>query len=373
MQALKKTKSSQQMKKPQMSSEAFPALSASAAPTAPPQWIKIAKSKEKPKPAKTPSPPKEPNFNPAADFPGLPVNNKQKPKKVAAAPQIASMPSSQYAVSSVGAAGTKSAKKEKKKNNTKKENVADDIDFSFADDRQLVREARDASASQVLANMNNNQTVSVNEQKLKTLEQPVPEKNRNGGNGDFALKAKDYPALGGNATKPVPTKTPAKTMATMASKPVANGVPPGFSKPRPPCDGMTFTNSSGQQFSAPLHSYIPPPAFESRNHALVKKFAVALGGTEAFEGFKVASRAFRDSMISADDFYQHCQSALGSKLDDVFPELVALLPDIAKQQELVVGRKAGSQLDVCSVCGQLLAPTDRVTHDTIHWPPLSGR
>lgn len=370
MQALKKAPAHQTKKAP-LNAEAFPALSSTSAPTAAPQWVKMSKPKEKAKPTKPePPPPRQPNFNPVADFPTLPVNNTkpktkntnytppQSAKKPAPAPQI---PSSQND-SNVNKLNNK--KDNKKKNNLKKENFMfedfDDSNYEYLNDKKIVRDL-----AHVLSSVNNNQSVStpVEHKNIKTVADTSgsggAEKNRNGGgNGDFKLKAKDYPALGKGDAAP-PKKMPNGT------------VPPGFSKPRPACDGMTFTNSSGQTFPAPVHTYIPPPNFESRNRALVQKFAAALGSPAAVEDFKYASRAFRDSLITANEFYSHCRSALGSQLDGLFLELVALLPDIAKQQELVVGREAASQLDVCSTCGQLLAPEDNIAHDTAHWPPLS--
>ncbi|KAG7302797.1 hypothetical protein JYU34_012774 [Plutella xylostella] len=339
MQALKKNQSQQQKKKPPLSSEAFPALSSGPAPAAPAQWVKVSKQKDKAKPARSePVTPREPSFNPVADFPTLPVNNtKPKAKKVAPAPQL---PTSQPEPKNP-------SKKEKKKNNNKKENL---VETNFSTHEQ--KPAREMA--QVLANINNNS--SPDDNKVKLVE--AAEKNMNGGTGDFALAAQEYPPLrkGESSKRPNGSVKP----------------PPGF-KPRPACDGLTFTNSAGQSFPAPLHSYIPPPNFENRNRALVKKFAAALGSAPAMEEFKSVSRAFRDSLINADEFYNHCRRSLGSQFEGLFLELIALLPDIAKQQELVVGRGAAARLAVCATCGQLLAPPDQAPHDAAHWPPLSSR
>ncbi|XP_026751269.2 E3 ubiquitin-protein ligase ZNF598 [Galleria mellonella] len=363
MNMLKNSQSSSQPKKPQLNSEAFPALSSTSAPSAPPQWITVSKSKEKPKPTKPEPPPqpREPKFNPVADFPTLPVNNsKSKSKK-----QPQSQPQPAPTPAPVNNDFTKMTKKEKKKqnNNTKKEPPLE-IPHINGVDKKVAREMAYVGIS-----VNNNEQNSNIDKKVKTIESTSSvtldsDKNKNGGNSDFALAPKDYPPLNPRAENSV------------GSKKVANGsVPPGF-KARPACDGMTFTNSAGQTFPAPVHAYIPPPDFEQRNRALVKKFAVALGGTAAVEDFKVASRAFRDGIINADEFYQHCRSALGSQLEAVFPELVALLPDIAKQQELVVGRGAGGAgggLHTCAACGQLVAATDYGAHEAAHWPPLAPR
>lgn len=385
MESLKKNTTNAQPKKAPLSSEAFPALSGGAAPAAPPTWITVSKQKEKPKPRAEPPPPREPAFNPVADFPTLPVNKTKKKSPPQQKPQIQpqkpqpkpqTVPQKAPPQPSVQANSTdaKLSKKEKKKlNNAKKENLYD-IDMSLVNGIEDLRYVDSAT----LAASANTQTQQKN---IKTVESTttVPEKNRNGGsggNGDFKLAVQEYPPLSSKSSNVVPVNNNNNNnnvlsmKSVLKSKKVPNGVPPGF-KPRPACDGMTFTNSSGQTFSAPVHSYIPPPNFENRNRALVQKFAVALGGGAAVEDFRVASRAFRDSLISADEFYLHCESALGSQLSTVFPELVALLPDIAKQQELVVGRE--TQLETCGACGQLVTRADRAPHDSTHWPPLAPR
>lgn len=347
-----------------MNAEAFPALSSSSEPAAPPQWIAISKSKAKQKPVKLDPPPqpRELAYNPVADFPNLPVNTKPKKKSPQPAPPS---PPAQLEI--------KPTKKEKKKLNqiAKKENALVDVPIVNGLDKKY---ARDPSFTDV--NISNNIDI---DRKIKTIE-TVPEaalaqeKHRNG-KGDFALASKDYPPLN-------PKSANAKSEPSKPSKKMQNGspasglVPPGFGPPgfkaRPACNGMTFTNSSGQTFSAPVHAYITPPDFERRNRELVKKFTVALGGPEAVEEFKVASRAFREGIIGANEFYEHCRNAMGSQTDDVFPDLVALLPDIAKQQELMVGRNLPG-LDVCATCGQLIPLADFAAHRAAHWPPLASR
>lgn len=356
MKALKSNPSSSQPKKPPLNSEAFPALSSSSAPVAPPQWITV-KSKDKQRPAKPEPPPqpREPAFNPVADFPTLPVNHtKSKPKKQQQAQPPPPPPQNTND-------NTKLSKKEKKKQNSKKENLDDMFHVNGTNDKRLLRES--------YASVNTNNATSPTEggKKIKTVETTSAgtggtDKSKNGGTGDFNLAAKDYPPLNSRSENCLPKNK------------LPNGnVPPGFKpRPAPACDGMTFTNSAGQTFPAPLHTYMPPPDFEHRNRALVKKFAAALGAAPAVEEFKVASRAFRDSSISAEQFHAHCRAALGAQFDAVFPELVALLPDIAKQQELVAGRGA-AELDVCATCGQLLAPRDRAPHAQAHWPALAPR
>lgn len=378
MQAMKSNPAPAQRKKPQTASaEAFPALSSSSTPSNPPQWITISKSKEKQKPIKPdPTPPRDQAFNQGADFPGLPFN-KTKPKKQTT-PQPIKSPFAQpikTAPNPFVVPETKS-KKDKKKSISKKENMIEEPTAPLVQVNGLDKKyARDHSLTE--ANLNNNNEVV--DRKIKTIDTVpaavAPEKNKNTGNGNFSLAAKEFPSLNPKAkNQPIPN---AKIEYPRENKKIPNGnaskasnAPPGF-KQRPACDGMTFTNSSGQTFPAPVHAYIPPPNFEARNRTLVKKFAIALGGAAAVDNFKVASRAFRDSSISSEEFYEHCKNAMGAQLDTVFSDLVALLPDIAKQQELVVGRNLN--LEICPTCGQVVDPNDSIAHDSAHWPPLAPR
>lgn len=375
MRAFKNNQTNSQPKKKQLDSEAFPALSSSSAPAAPPQWITVSKSKEKgkPKPDPPPATTREPGFNPVADFPTLPVNTKSKIKK--SQPQIQTQPltirtqpttpRSQPTNNNISTENNKN-KKDKKKQNNKNHNPVDFDMVNGFDELDI-----DMKKEYIAPSVNNNNNSGETDRKIKTItDTPTTTAQRNTGNGHFNLALKEYPPLNPRADNFQP---PVPKIDNFASKIVQNGSVPSGNKKRPPCDGMTFTNSAGQTFPAPVHTYIPPPGFEQRNRALVKKFAMALGDAEAVEDFKVASRAFRDSIISAEEFYEHCKAALGSQLESVFPDLVALLPDIAKQQELVVGRDFGSSLEVCSTCGQLVSTNDRIAHDTAHWPPLSSR
>ncbi|CAK1547077.1 unnamed protein product [Leptosia nina] len=376
MRSLKASQPSRHPKKQALNSEAFPALSSSTSPAAPPQWITV-KSKDKAK-SRTQEPvtPPKPTFNPVADFPTLPVNSKAKKKQsqpqTSPQPQIQKpqAPKSQTQKPQTPKPQTQPApptsnnqsEKSKKKKNGKKE-IVEPVENGVANEY-------------IVASVNSNNSSGESDRKIKTVSD-VPVNASTRGNGDFALKSQEFPSLNPKSgDPPLISKPVSEPVSKVLKDPVKvknmNGtIPPGYKK-RPPCDGMTFTNSAGQTFPAPVHKYIPPTDFEKRNHALVKKFAAALGTGAAVEDFKVASRAFRDSIISADEFYQHCKTALGNKFDDVFPELVALLPDIAKQQELVVGKNIPA-LDVCSTCGQVIAASDSIAHDTAHWPPLSAR
>lgn len=346
MQSLKGNQSNNHYKKPQLSAEAFPALSSAATPTAPPKWITVSKPKDKNKTKhQEPLKQKEPSFHPVADFPTLPISTaKPKAKKQ---PQPQPPPSQNE--------NKLSSKKEKKKQipkEYKKEN-ASEYDYVNGYDTEVYSHDY----------MLNNNSLS-NESKVKTVTATVTLNSDKPKKTNFAMKPSDYPPLSMN-------------VSASPSSPMVNGTTPAFASvmrpPAPPasCDGMTFTNSSGETFPAPVHEYIRPPNFENRNRALVAKFSIAFGSMEAMDIFKVVSKEFRDGTITGDEFYRHCENSMGNFMPTLFPELVALLPNIAKQQELVRGKPARALVEVCSACGQLLTPNDTLAHDRAHWPALA--
>lgn len=53
---------------------------------------------------------------------------------------------------------------------------------------------------------------------------------------------------------------------------------------------------------------------------------------EAMNEFKLISQMFREDAYGAIPYYEHCKLALGDQFAEVFPELLALLPDIGKQE-----------------------------------------
>lgn len=65
---------------------------------------------------------------------------------------------------------------------------------------------------------------------------------------------------------------------------------------------------------------------------LVTHFHSILNKSDVVEQFKQISQNFMMGTYNALPYYEHCVSALGDKFDEIFPELLALLPDISKQQ-----------------------------------------
>lgn len=193
-------------------------------------------------------------------------------------------------------------------------------------------------------------------------------------------KVEDFPALGSsNSSK----------LASFASP------PPGFGSPMPPpppgfsikynslerlhgSNGLTFTNSSGESYSIlppddTSHAYVPPPDFQRRNTCLVARLNEVLVQQGKIDKFRYVSGLFRGGTCDAEEYYTHCREVMGSDaFENVFPELLVLLPDIVKQQELfkVHKRELGGKakgLEVCATCNQVVKNgADFRTHMSSH-------
>ncbi|KOC65197.1 Zinc finger protein 598 [Habropoda laboriosa] len=188
------------------------------------------------------------------------------------------------------------------------------------------------------------------------------------------------------------------TLSGSSSKPpgFANP-PPGFGTTTPPppgfcikynsmdklnsSNGLTFTNSSGESYSIvpdnskhnSAYNYVPPPEFPKRNKCLVAKVNEVLMQQDQIEEFRYISGLFRQGTCNAQKYYTHCCKVMGlSAFENVFPELLVLLPDIEKQQELfkVHKKESGNKikgLEICAICGQVLKNgSDFRTHMTSH-------
>lgn len=109
--------------------------------------------------------------------------------------------------------------------------------------------------------------------------------------------------------------------------------PPGFvlnSQPKKPPPGFKNVNSSTK--SPDEFSYFPPTNASKRNQALVGEFQKALKTPETMQEFRNVSQMFRDGDYFPKSYYDTCKFVLGDFFDQIFPELLTLLPDIQKQQ-----------------------------------------
>uniref|UniRef100_A0A3Q0SGB8 RING-type E3 ubiquitin transferase n=1 Tax=Amphilophus citrinellus TaxID=61819 RepID=A0A3Q0SGB8_AMPCI len=191
------------------------------------------------------------------------------------------------------------------------------------------------------------------------------------------------PGLGMSAPKPPPGFT-----GIPLNSNVVESTPPWFlSFARPP-----KVESSG---------YLVPEDFRERNLELIQSIRKYLNNDESkFNQFKNYSAQFRQGVISAAQYHHSCKDLLGDGFNRIFNELLVLLPDTGKQQELLTahgdckalekqhgaggGKKnknkknawqtpaavanVAAELDcrVCPTCRQVLAPKDFNSHKTLH-------
>eukprot|EP00057_Strongylocentrotus_purpuratus_P032563 XP_788063.1 PREDICTED: zinc finger protein 598 [Strongylocentrotus purpuratus] len=188
--------------------------------------------------------------------------------------------------------------------------------------------------------------------------------------------------------------------------------PPGFSSSsavQPPPPG--FSSAANSAASGP--EFVQAPNFKQQNRDLVAKIqGFCFGDPRLFGQFKQDSGEFRQNMIPAQEYYRRCMQTLSEEnFQSVFNELVALLPDLTKQQELLAahnsykaskskskarkdtvlkisntkppsksGSKAwkstgkGESSSICSVCSQIVLARDLAEHMNVHeeYPALSS-
>lgn len=150
------------------------------------------------------------------------------------------------------------------------------------------------------------------------------------------------------------------------------------------------------------HVYLVPENFQQRNMELIQSIKDYLHNDESqFNQFKNFSGQFRQGVISAAQYHRSCKDLLGDNFNRIFNELLVLLPDTNKQQELLTahgdskalekqsgggggGKKnknkksawqtatpaanAAAELDcqVCPTCRQVLSLKDFNSHKTLH-------
>nr|AAL13993.1 SD03374p [Drosophila melanogaster] len=129
-------------------------------------------------------------------------------------------------------------------------------------------------------------------------------------------------------------------------------------------NNLTFTNSLGESYDIvpSPYTYTDPPDTEVRNQKLVDEVMSLLKTPEALNEFRLLSSKFRDGSCSGQAYYEHCQCAMLSSFYNLFPELLAMLPDISKQQELYLVHKQ----HLNKVCKQILITADLKSHQQAH-------
>lgn len=201
-----------------------------------------------------------------------------------------------------------------------------------------------------------------------------------------------------------PPGFPSQPPPGFTNKSANPGPPPGFSsvtlnsiaRTTNSNNGLTFTNSSGQSYailpessngmnsSNSQYTYVPPADFSQRNKNLVTRVMNTLEGELNLETFRQYSTLFRQGLYTAESFYNYCLNAMGATFEEIFPELLALLPDINKQQELWLIQRTSSQsspvknIEECATCRQVLSKNDLRHHLRSHslennFPALSSK
>lgn len=227
-----------------------------------------------------------------------------------------------------------------------------------------------------------------------------PQKNKN-----KPFVEGDFPSLGSGKKNPPPGFA-APAAATAPKKPPgftdnslsAHRPPPGFSTSSPTGADLNDTlKKAGLKDIVPMSNssenfvYAQTENFQTRNKELIMAIRdLVSDDQERFGLFKTSAGSFRNDLMSAAEYYDKCEVLLGKEgFNKIFPELLSLLPDIGKQQELLKAysekektknsksSKKGSgkgawnaesatQFRVCSTCRQVLSEKDFQHHMSIH-------
>lgn len=172
--------------------------------------------------------------------------------------------------------------------------------------------------------------------------------------GDYPTKpvsfslSEEFPALpaASQRKKPPPgfkgDNLPSKAPPPGLSKPAnLSKPPPGFIQQPLSIGEASLVNENGAMpMAADLTNfqYTQPSDFVNRNQTLIQTIqSLCTDNPQKFLDFKTLSGEFRRSEIDASTYYHRCEETLGKeKFSEIFPELMALLPDINKQQELLL-------------------------------------
>lgn len=136
----------------------------------------------------------------------------------------------------------------------------------------------------------------------------------------------------------------------------------------------TVQSSGGSPSGAAKLEYTLPPNFAARNASLFENIRRHIG--HALDDFKSMSSLFMRQGLTAEEYYAYCLTNLGrNAFNEIFPELLVLLPMIDRQKELwrihhsnasAKNKKVVSRLDQCAVCGQVIALAELKHHLDAH-------
>lgn len=371
-------------------SDAFPALGVVTVPEEA-QWVKLKKEPKEPKPKvhKVAPVPVLPSRDSPTDFPSLNGSKTDQLMKSSKKSSSLSVPVTNSWTppeTEVEIKDSKNNNKNKKKKGSKS-TTADTISYSSpsvvnnSSSNQNNKSSQQSinktsSASESSNKTNNSKKVTQTEKSDKTKQQ-----QQNG----LVKKRSELKIDSLHISQPTSSNTNSTNIQKQQKfngttnnnedfPSLTNKPPPGFMMQAPPgfaANDLTFTNSSGQSYSIlPTHKFSPPPNFPHRNKNLVESFMASLASNDAILEFKNLSAMFRNGLYTAAQYYEHCNAVMKTDFAKIFPELLVLLPDIEKQQELFAihcktpaNRKG---LEVCATCAQILSSCDLRSHLATH-------
>ncbi|CAG9860455.1 unnamed protein product [Phyllotreta striolata] len=337
--------------------EAFPALGG-VSTVSQPQWVPV-KSKKEPKTQKVAPAPQLPPTT-LEQFPTL---SKKKPSAAAASNNWVNLNNFNSTSSKNSNNSNANAGRDQNKSSDTKKNEAKP---SSSKQKQSSTESR----MNDLRIAENHETKSKNKKKKGKSVEPEPQVSSE---ETYSLNIK-----GGTSSteKPEVSARENKNNEFTANP----APPPGFSVKPPPglnpteyptlgvASDFTFTSSSGQSYSImPVSSYHQPANFQSRNQNLIQQLMTVLDN-DSIKEFKAYSDLFKNSAYPTMKYYEYCREILGDKFDNIFPELLVLLPDIDKQQELyrVLDGKSKKALEICENCKQVIFKKELREHYNSH-------
>uniref|UniRef100_A0A8C5ILQ7 RING-type E3 ubiquitin transferase n=1 Tax=Junco hyemalis TaxID=40217 RepID=A0A8C5ILQ7_JUNHY len=219
------------------------------------------------------------------------------------------------------------------------------------------------------------------------------------GTNQCPLPQEDFPALGSSGSARMPPPPGFNSVVLLKNPPPPPGLSVPVSKPPPgfaviPSSTISEPVTTALKEPKSCHgSYLIPENFQQRNIQLIQSIKEFLQSDESkFNKFKTHSGQFRQGLISAAQYYKSCRELLGENFKKIFKELLVLLPDTAKQQELLSAHNdfrlkekqssnkpkknkknvwqtdSPADLDccICPTCRQVLTQQDVVTHKALH-------
>lgn len=164
-------------------------------------------------------------------------------------------------------------------------------------------------------------------------------------------------------------------------------LPPGLRKNKVAAAAMS-SNAEAMQRN---DRYTPPTDAQKRQTKLITLISKNLKSTEKLNDFKKLSTDYRHKRLSAANFYSDCLNLFGDYFYQILPEMVALVPDIERQNDLfkiwcdsidqiksqrkiwrAVKNESSTDLETictclpCPSCGQIVIENDFDQHITYH-------